>query len=477
MAQLPQEFLTRMQEMLGDEFDAFLTSYDAPRTAGLRVNTKKCRTEDFPPLVPGTWKKIPWIPNGYFVPDGMRMGQSPLYAAGVFYLQEPSAMTPASRLPIEPGERVLDLCAAPGGKATELNARLKGTGLLVANDISNARAKALLRNLELFGSENVLVTNETPAGLSDVFPGFFDKILVDAPCSGEGMFRKDEAVIGTWTPERPDFFADLQREITSNAVKMLRPGGLMMYSTCTFAPQEDEGTVSFLLENFPEMELVEMEGYEGFSKGNPVWGNGDPEIEKTVRIWPHKMNGEGHYLALFRKKGEAIPYETEEKPIEKKNKKQKNRKKDRGTEAPGPSKAEKQILSDFLSRMTAPIPVEELEVRAGKVYHSPSLPDGVRNLHFLRNGLYLGELKKDRFEPSQPFAVTLSADKFKDYMNLKADDERTEKYLHGETISVEPGETASPSGWKLVCVDGFGLGWGKLVNGTLKNKYPVGWRK
>lgn len=165
MAQLPQEFLTRMQDMLGDEFDAFLTSYDAPRTAGLRVNTKKCRTEDFPPLVPGTWKKIPWIPNGYFVPDGMRMGQSPLYAAGVFYLQEPSAMTPASRLPIEPGERVLDLCAAPGGKATELNARLKGTGLLVANDISNARAKALLRNLELFGSENVLVTNETPAAL------------------------------------------------------------------------------------------------------------------------------------------------------------------------------------------------------------------------------------------------------------------------------------------------------------------------
>ena len=156
MAQLPHEFLTRMQDMLGDEFDAFLTSYDAPRTAGLRVNTKKCRTEDFPPLVPGTWKKIPWIPNGYFVPDGMRMGQSPLYAAGVFYLQEPSAMTPASRLPIEPGERVLDLCAAPGGKATELNARLKGTGLLVANDISNARAKALLRNLELFGSENGL---------------------------------------------------------------------------------------------------------------------------------------------------------------------------------------------------------------------------------------------------------------------------------------------------------------------------------
>ncbi len=379
---LPQAFEEKMKGLLGEDFDSYIACFDNPRYYGLRVNTQKISVEEFQRICPFEIRPIPWIHNGFYY-DGEKEVPSrhPYYFAGLYYLQEPSAMTPASRLPIEPGERVLDLCAAPGGKATELNARLKGTGLLVANDISNARAKALLRNLELFGSENVLVTNETPAGLADVFPGFFDKILVDAPCSGEGMFRKDEAVIGTWTPERPDFFADLQREITSNAVKMLRPGGLMMYSTCTFAPQEDEGTVSFLLENFPEMELVEMEGYEGFSKGNPVWGNGDPEIEKTVRIWPHKMNGEGHYLALFRKKGEAIPYETEEKPIEKKNKKQKNRKKDRGTEAPGPSKAEKQILSDFLSRMTAPIPVEELEVRAGKVYHSPSLPDGVRNMY------------------------------------------------------------------------------------------------
>ena len=197
MAQLPQEFLTRMQDMLGDEFDAFLTSYDAPRTAGLRVNTKKCRTEDFPPLVPGTWKKIPWIPNGYFVPDGMRMGQSPLYAAGVFYLQEPSAMTPAARFPVEPGERVLDLCAAPGGKATALGAALQGKGVLVANDISNSRAKALLKNLEVFGISNAFVTNEVPQNLAERFEGFFDKVLIDAPCSGEGMFRKDPAVIKT----------------------------------------------------------------------------------------------------------------------------------------------------------------------------------------------------------------------------------------------------------------------------------------
>ena len=474
---LPAAFEQRMQRLLGEEYPAFRDALARPQARGLRVSPLKIAPEQFAAQAPFTLTPVPWALEGFFYPDTQRPGRHPYYEAGVYYIQEPSAMAVGALADAKPGERVLDLCAAPGGKTTHLAGRMHGEGLLVANEIHAGRAAILAQSIERMGVQNCIVCNEMPERLAQRFPEFFDCIVVDAPCSGEGMFRKDEAVIGTWTPERPDFFADLQREITSNAVKMLRPGGLMMYSTCTFAPQEDEGTVSFLLENFPEMELIEMEGYEGFSKGNPVWGNGDPEIEKTVRIWPHKMNGEGHYLALFRKKGEAIPYETEEKPIEKKNKKQKNRKKDRGTEAPGPSKAEKQILSDFLSRMTAPIPVEELEVRAGKVYHSPSLPDGVRNLHFLRNGLYLGELKKDRFEPSQPFAVTLSADKFKDYMNLKADDERTEKYLHGETISVEPGETASPSGWKLVCVDGFGLGWGKLVNGTLKNKYPVGWRK
>ena len=294
MAQLPQEFLTRMQEMLGDEFDAFLTSYDAPRTAGLRVNTKKCRTEDFPPLVPGTWKKIPWIPNGYFVPDGMRMGQSPLYAAGVFYLQEPSAMTPASRLPIEPGERVLDLCAAPGGKATELNARLKGTGLLGANDISNARAKALLRNLELFGSENVLVTNETPAGLADVFPGFFDKILVDAPCSGEGMFRKEAVAAAQHSDALVAHCAELGAEILENAAALLATGGVLVYSTCTFAPAEDEAQIAAFLAKHPEFTLCDLSGC-GF--GRPGEGNRAPDhpdfhAEYTRRIWPAD-GGEG----------------------------------------------------------------------------------------------------------------------------------------------------------------------------------------
>lgn len=503
MIRLPEEFLTRMKTQLGAEFDSFCKSYDIPRSSGLRINTLKCAPDEFPKIAPGNWEKIPWIENGYFIPGGIRMGASPLYAAGVFYLQEPSAMTPASRLEIHPGERVLDLCAAPGGKATELAAKLKGQGLLVANDISNARAKALLRNLELFGAKNIFVTNETPGRLADVFEGFFDKILVDAPCSGEGMFRKDEAVIGTWTPDRPSFFANLQKDITANAVKMLREGGIMMYSTCTFAPEEDEKTVSWILENFPEMHLIEMEGYDGFAPGQPQWGNGDPELEKCVRIWPHHMQGEGHFLALLEKTSpnaddmdteiissgkradlscSGYPDETEKIVYKKTGKtgKKQSKKSSRSGKTPVPSgfsKPDLALLEEFLSLVSAEIPREKLELRGGKVYLSPDLPPGVQGLHFLRNGLYLGEIRKNRFEPSQPFAMALSAETFADCLNLSLEDDRTKRYLAGETIYVETGETHSPKGWKLVCAEGFSLGWGKLVNGTLKNKYPVSWRR
>ena len=501
MLHLPEEFLARMQSLLGTEYDAFIRSYETSRTSGFRINRLKCSPEQFSEITGNSHAPIPWTDNGFFVPEGVRMGASPLYAAGVFYLQEPSAMTPASRLPICPGDRVLDLCAAPGGKATELAARLSGEGLLVANDISNARAKALLRNLELFGASNIFVTNETPGNLSRVFEGFFDKVLVDAPCSGEGMFRKDEAVISTWTPDRPAFFAKLQQDIVGNAIKMLREGGTMMYSTCTFAPRENEGTISWLLENFPEMHLIEMEGYEGFAPGHPEWGNKDPQLAKCVRIWPHRMNGEGHFLALLQKGSEiavnqgqapepdakstprktddkirssetiCMPFKGEEKTYRKKRKNQNK------TSSPGIPPQERAALTEFLQMVKHPLPIERLELRGEKVFLSPELPSDVKGLHFLRNGLFLGELKKNRFEPSQPFAMTLSANDFEDCLNLCLNDPRVSRFLSGETLFVESGETKSEKGWKLVCVEGFALGWGKLVNGTLKNKYPAGWRK
>ena len=301
---LPQAFLSRMREMLGDEYEEFLESYQKPRTYGLRVNTSKITCEEFEKLVPFPVTRIPWTENGYFYSEDVRPSRCPMYQAGLYYLQEPSAMTPAACLPVNPGESVLDLCAAPGGKATALGAALKGQGLLIANDISTSRARALLRNLELFGISNSFVTNETPARLAEQFPEFFHKILLDAPCSGEGMFRKEEALAKDWTPEKSHELARIQKELILQSADMLRPGGLLLYSTCTFAPEEDEGTISYLLEQREDMELLELPAYEGFSPGVPEWGNGNKDLRKCVRIFPHKMNGEGHFLALLKKQGQ-----------------------------------------------------------------------------------------------------------------------------------------------------------------------------
>ena len=274
MAQLPQEFLTRMQEMLGDEFDAFLTSYDAPRTAGLRVNTKKCRTEDFPPLVPGTWKKIPWIPNGYFVPDGMRMGQSPLYAAGVFYLQEPSAMTPASRLPIEPGERVLDLCAAPGGKTFTMAELMNDSGKIISCDIHPHRVE-LIKN----GAKRLTLTNiqcvVNDASIYNNKIGTVDKVLCDVPCSGFGIIRRKPEIRYKELDSVKDL-PDIQYNILSVSSKYLKKDGLIVYSTCTLNKKENEKVVKRFLDNNDNFKLIK---------------------EKTA--FPSENSGDGFYYAVM----------------------------------------------------------------------------------------------------------------------------------------------------------------------------------
>ena len=456
---LPEAFEKRMKDMLGEEYDSYLDSYQQERQFGLRVNPLKVTGEELKELSGFHLRKIPWTQDGYFYEEEDMPARHPYYAAGMYYLQEPSAMTPASRLHVEPGERVLDLCAAPGGKATALGAALRGKGVLVANDISNSRAKALLKNLELFGISNAFVTNEIPGNLADRFEGFFDKILVDAPCSGEGMFRKDPAVIKTWDEVRPEYFAKLQRDILKNAVRMLRPGGQLLYSTCTFAPVENEGSISWLLENFPEMDVLEIEPYEGFAPGHPEWGNGDERLKRCVRIWPHKMKGEGHFLALLKKSETAMAAVV------------------RIGKTQRPDKKIRQVVDAFFVDCKWEPDWERIEVRGEKVYLVPELPEKLQGIHFLRNGLYMGDLKKDRFEPSQQLAMMLKGNDYAGVLSLKSEDVRVEKYLHGETLLVEAGESTIAKGWILVCVDGFPLGWGKLVNGVLKNKYASGWRK
>lgn len=459
---LPQPFLDRMKDMLGEDYDIFLKSYENPRTYGLRVNTQKIACEEFEKIAPFPIRKIPWVENGYFYDEDSRPARCPYYQAGLYYLQEPSAMTPASRLPIEPGDFVLDLCAAPGGKATALGAALHGKGLLVANDISASRTRALLRNLELFGISNMLVTNETPEKLQKTFPEFFHKIILDAPCSGEGMFRKEDALAKDWTPEKSQELSEIQRRLLLQAADMLRPGGLLLYSTCTFAPKEDEGAVSYLLEQRPKMELLAIPGYEGFSPGVPEWGNQDERLKKCVRIFPHKMDGEGHFLALLQKPGQAI----------------------RETSLPctKPDKNARKWMEAFFAEIGMKslggesFDWNRVEVRADKVYYLPPESRRFRGLTFLRNGLFLGELKKNRFEPSQPLALAFLKDEVEASISLPVSDERLTRYLKGETLTIHPKEATHEKGWHLLCADGYPLGFGKLVNQVLKNKYPAGWR-
>lgn len=471
MADLPQSFLDSMKEILGEDYEAFLAGFDGQRQYGLRVNTLKMNLEEFERIAPFHLKKVPWISNGYFYEAEDVPAKHPFYSAGLYYLQEPSAMTPASRLKVQPGERVLDLCAAPGGKATELGAALQGEGLLVANDINTARARALLRNLELFGISNSFVTNEPPHVLAERFPEFFHKIMVDAPCSGEGMFRKNPAVVDSWQEKGPEYFSKLQREIIVQAADMLLPGGMMFYSTCTFSPLENEKTITHLLEERPDMEVIPMEDYEGFAEGLTSYRGEvfDESCKLCRRIWPHKMSGEGHFMALLHKKNgvqQQVQQTVSQSSIW-------------WEKCKGLNKEQKAAAEDFFSHVNIAYDEKRIDVRGDNLYYLPAPKYDGRGLHFLRNGLFMGEFKKKRFEPSQPFALALHAQDFDQVLDFPADDERLSRYLRGETLDVSDllaGEKKR-KGWQLVMAAGYPLGFGKLVNNNLKNKYPAGWRK
>lgn len=451
---LPDKYKQNMQALLGSDFDAYADALSKPSFKGLRVNTLKLNVDEFKRISPFLLTPVPWTENGFYYSDE-RPAAHPFYQAGLYYIQEPSAMISAASMPIEEGDRVLDLCAAPGGKSTELAAKLKGSGVLVSNDVSASRTKALLKNLEVFGTKNLIITCEPVHRLADRFPAYFDKILVDAPCSGEGMFRKNEDLAAAWSDDSNEKCAALQREILKYAVRMLKPGGMLLYSTCTFSPDENERSVEWLLSQDEDLFIADIKKYDGFDSGHPEWGDtGNSELEKAVRLWPHRVKGEGHFACLFKKKGERSANFAGDYRV----------------------KYSKQPpeVNEFFSRLSLKLSESRIESAGDRLYYIPECFPEITGLKIVRCGLYLGERKKNRFEPSQALAMALKSSEFDNVLNLDAADERVFRYLKGETIEIK--DRPLKDGWCLITVNGYPLGWGKNSKGMIKNKYLAGWR-
>ncbi|MFD2370732.1 RsmB/NOP family class I SAM-dependent RNA methyltransferase [Brevibacillus sp. GCM10020057] len=464
---LPTAFSERMRTLLADEYDAFTASYSQPALYGLRVNPLKIDVERFLALSPFPLEPIAWCKSGFRYPDGARPGKHPYHAAGLYYLQEPSAMSAAECLGAQPGETILDLCAAPGGKSTQLAAALKGNGLLVANEIHPVRARALSENLERCGVTNAIVTNETPERLMERFPQFFDRILVDAPCSGEGMFRKLPEAIAEWTPEKVVECHRMQLDILDAAAAMLKPGGTLVYSTCTFAPLENEQSMADFLERHPEFTVMALPHPEHFSAGRPEWASsGAAELAQTARLWPHKLAGEGHYLAKLQKSTDEAPLAAPKK-----------RKEKRGTKSAPAGRKEAIAAWRHFAKEAIPHLARRLDDDAAfllfgeQLYYSPAPELDMDGIKVLRVGLHLGTVKKNRLEPAHALALALQADEAARTAPFSADAPDLLRYLKGEALSRD-GE----NGWTLVTVDGFSLGWGKQADGQLKNHYPKGLR-
>ncbi len=440
----PIGFTEKMQALLGAEYGDFLASYDRPRNVGLRLNPlKQSDPSGYPVLDP-----VPWCEGGYYYDPAARPGLHPHHEAGAYYLQEPSAMAPAGLLDVEPGMRVLDLCAAPGGKATQLAAALRGRGLLVANEIQPKRAKILSRNLERLGVANALCLNAHPRDLEVRFAGYFDRILVDAPCSGEGMFRKEEAAITDWSQETVEMCARRQQEVLRSAARMLAPGGRLVYSTCTFSPEENEGVIAAFLAAHPDFSLepVPRDQAPWFSPGRPEWVGGPACLTGAVRLWPHKLRGEGHFAAVLRRTEDGMAAELPTAA---------------GCKTPP-------ALADFLAQTGAALPEGRLLEFAGRLCLVPEeLPD-LAGLKVLRAGLELGQVRSGRLQPAHAWALWLrEADSVADF---PAESPEIARYLHGEPIP------APQPGWPLLRASGRALGRAKGSDGQLKNHFPKGLR-
>lgn len=478
MMNLPIEFEKKMKAFLGDEWDDFLYSYDNNRFQALRFNTLKVQSPEermriLKTLKISSDKKVSWANEAYYFDENVRPGKHPYHEMGLYYIQEPSAMSAAALLAPKPGMRVLDLCAAPGGKSTQLATYLGDSGLLVSNEINTQRSRILSQNIERMGIKNAIVTNEDSFVLASHFPGFFNAIQVDAPCSGEGMFRKLPEAIEQWSMENVAICAARQKEILDNAAVMLKPGGMIVYSTCTFSKEENEDVIEYFLERHPDFTLEEME-----------------------RFWPHKVDGEGHFVAKLVRRGcvneLGADYDVCEDSCNKvedtglkadrKTKKNKNSKNRKNETKPALTKENMKLLTEFLDEtisedMAAWIKNSRLVMFGEQLYRLPDMEVDIKGLKVQRAGLHIGEFKKQRFEPSHSLALALKLNDAKNLVKLTCDNPQTIGFFNGQSVVLSDEQTAEcKKGWALVCVDGYTAGWGK-VNGTqVKNHYPKGLR-
>lgn len=428
---LPEAFLQRMEAQLGSEYPAFLESLERPRAVALRFNPLKGER----PVLPFVGAPVPWEPEGFYYDPETRPGLHVYHEAGVYYLQEASAMAPVALLDPKPGERVCDLCAAPGGKTTQIAGRMLGQGFLVCNEINPKRAKILSRNIERMGVANALVTNEHPQTLASRFPGFFDRVLVDAPCSGEGMFRKEEAAVTDWSQETVQMCARRQREILDSAARLVRPGGRLVYSTCTFAPEEDEETVAAFLEAHPEFTPEPVEA--------PWFVPGE---NASYRMWPHKLLGEGHFAAVLRKtQGES------------------------GEVPACPGEKCPKAWESFAKELDITLPEGKAVSFGQSLYWAPMELPELNRLKVLRPGLELGTERKGRFEPAHALALWLKTCAVTE--SFPPESPEMKAYLHGDVVP------SGKKGWCLVQAGGYAIGWGKGDGSVLKNHYPKGLRR
>ncbi len=461
---LPVKFQGIIQDILKEDTPNFWQSYDNdPPNSGLRINSLKNDAGRILHKLPGKFSSLPWTEDGYQIEPETNLGKHAFHAAGLYYLQEPSAMVPVEILDPDPGEKILDLCAAPGGKTTQISSKMKNQGWILANDPNPKRVQALKRNLERWGSHNTQVTNESPIRLFEHFGAIFDRVLVDAPCSGEGTFRTNPGAIKKWSPEFIERCGVIQDDILWQGTRLVRPGGIVVYSTCTFNQHENEGTIQRFLDKDPDFYLESASSFKGFQAGFAPSLKDNSDLSKTIRIWPHQAPGEGHFCARLRRAGTGA----DENEIRAET-----------GQVFGPDQQKlyevffntsiKTSLNTNQIRPDSPL----LRMFGNHLYQIiPDAPplEGLRVEHW---GWWIGTFKHESFLPSPALATGLRGEDSQKVLEFSIGDHDLEQYQRGSPIKTDR-EPDGSGEWILITIEGFPLGWGKIIRGRIKSYLPT----